>query len=102
MRDYFTLVNNKQYQEAWTKLSADFQNQSDYNGQKGYDGYVAFWSTVNKVDIVQVQVTSLSDTEALVYTEINFHYKGGTTATGHTTYKLIRDPYSNSWLIDPS
>jgi hypothetical protein len=97
VKDYFSLINSRQYKQAWEKLSPKFQESLSTNG--GYDGYVSFWDTVDKVDIVLIEVRSQAPDYVYIYTEINYHYKAGHTTTGHTTYKLLKGAFNSSWLF---
>jgi len=101
-KSYISLLNNRQYEEAWDKLSPKFQAAMLRNGGGGYDEYVAYWDSVEHLDIALIEIRSLSNSEVLLYTEIKYQYKAGYTATGHTTYKLVRDSSNNSWLFAPN
>ena len=96
LRDYFSLMNNHQYEEGWARLSGQFQN-----GMSEAE-YVQFWSSVNKVEVQSMRVTSISDSEVYVYVEITYFYAVGAVTIGHTTYRLVPDAYGTSWLIAPN
>lgn len=101
VRNYFSLLNNRQYQEAWAKLSNKYKENLDKSGG-GYNEYVSFWNTVDKVELSLIEIKSQSNSEVYVYTEILYYYKEGYTTTGHTTYKLVKDSSKTSWLFDPN
>lgn len=42
---YYDLINQKNYQQAWTKLSSTLQEDS------AYDSYVDWWSSMHRVDV---------------------------------------------------
>jgi hypothetical protein len=100
VRAYFLLLNNRRYQEAYSKLSVAFKQQLENEG--GYAGYVTFWNTVSSTEITRIEISSEGSSGVYVYTEITYQYKSGATTTGHTTYKLILDSSGNSWLFDPN
>jgi len=100
IQDYFMLLNNRQYQDAWSRLSSKFKQNLANIG--GYDGYVSYWDTVLNTEIKLAEILSRSDSEVYVKTEVIYHYKAGYDITGHTTYKLVKDLSSSSWLIDPN
>jgi hypothetical protein len=102
VRDYLDLLINRRYQEAWSELSPRFKDNYATNGSGGYEKYVTFWDTVDKVEITLIEIRSQSDYEVYVYTEISYYYKGGYKTTGHTTYKLVKDSSKSSWLFDPN
>ena len=101
--DYFSLINERRYDNAWAKLSTRFkENFTNRTDGGGYNDYVAYWNTVEKVEIAFIEIQSQSDTEALIYAEILFNYKAGNTETGHIKYKLVKDVTGKSWLFDPN
>lgn len=99
IQDYFALLNQGRYEEAWSKLSNQFQLN---RGPSGYEEYVAFWESIDTIKIVRIEVTSQNEAEAMVFVEANYHYKAGYTATGHTTYRLVKDSLNESWLFAPN
>ena len=99
IQNYFALLNQRKYEDAWSKLSDQFKANS---GSGGYEDYVAFWKTVDEIEIIKMEITSQSNTQVLVYVEINYRYTTGYTTTGHTTYKLVKDSSNASWLFDPN
>lgn len=99
IQDYFVLLNQQRYEEAWSKLSNEFQAN---RGPGGFDEYVAFWETVEEIEVIRMEITSQNEAEALLYVEVNYHYKEGYTTTGHTNYKLVKDALSESWLFAPN
>ena len=96
MRDYFSLINERKYQEAWSKLSDKFKKNATYNE------YTAYWNTVEKVEITSIEIRAQNNSEAIIYAEIIYHHKEGEPTTGHTLYKLVKDSAKYSWLIDPN
>ncbi len=101
--NYFSLINERRYEEAWSKLSTKFkENFSKRTDGGGYDEYVDYWNTVAKVEIAFIEIQSQSNSNALVYAEILFNYKAGNTETGHITYKLVKDSTGKAWLFDPN
>lgn len=99
IQEYFVLLNQGRYEEAWSQLSNEFQANS---GPGGYEEYVAFWETVDEIEIIKMEITSQTEAEAFVYVEVIYHYQEGYTTTGHTNYKLIKDALNESWLFAPN
>jgi len=102
VQEYFVLLNQRKYQEAWSKLSDKFIDNFAERGAGGYDEYVAFWDTVERVEIASIEIVSQTDSEALIYVEIIYSYKAGYSTTGHTTYKVVKNSSGVSWLFDPN
>ena len=103
INEYFSLINERRYDDAWARLSNRFvENFANRTGGGGYNDYVEYWNTVNKVEIAFIEIQSQSDTQAIVYAEILFNYKAGNTEIGHIKYKLVKDTTGKSWLFDPN
>jgi hypothetical protein len=103
INEYFSLINERRYDDAWARLSNKFkENFTNRTDGGGYNEYVEYWNTVNKVEIAFIELQSQNDTEAIVYAEILFNYKTGNTETGHVKYKLVKDTTGKSWLFDPN
>jgi|CXWL01.1.fsa_nt_gi hypothetical protein len=103
INEYFSLINERRYEDAWARLSNKFkENFANRTDGGGYNDYVDYWNTVNKVEIAFIEIQSQSDTQAIVYAEILFNYKAGNTETGHIKYKLVKDTTGKSWLFDPN
>lgn len=94
IRSYFNTLKNRNYESAWSMLSAKFQSNHTYSE------YSSWWETIDKVEILSMNVKSQNDSEAYVYVEAHYYYKSGDVTTGHTTYKLIKN--GSSWLFDPN
>ena len=45
---YYDLINQRQYQQAWTKLGPDMQTNSPY------DSYVEWWDSIRRVDVQSI------------------------------------------------
>jgi hypothetical protein len=102
VRDYFSLINERRYEEAWSELSTAFKEDLADRGGGGYEDYVLFWNSVSNVEIDLIEIRSQSSTQALVYTEILFHFKDGHTERAQSTYHLVKATAGTSWLFEPS
>lgn len=94
IRDYFRLLFARKYEITYAMLSSDFQSNHTFAS------YTSFWDSVERVNILLIDVRSETSSYAYVYVEANYYYKNGATTTAHTTYKLIRN--GDSWLFDPN
>lgn len=96
IRDYFSTINNHQYELAWSMLSKKFQANHTYSE------YTSWWNTVEKVKVVLIDIKSQNNSEVYIYVEAYYYYKSGDKTTGHTTYKLVKNETGDSWLFDPN
>jgi len=94
IKSYFEKLNNRDYGAAWAMLSKQFQKSYTVSD------YISYWETVEKTEIILIDVKSYSSTQAIVYTEVLYTYKNGAVTTAHTTYKLIKS--DSGWLFDPN
>lgn len=53
--DYYGLINKRQYDQAWSYLSPNFQNKI-----KGYNAYCNWWDTIDSVTILDLKVVGQS------------------------------------------
>jgi hypothetical protein len=52
LRSYYSAVESRDYQTAWSMLTPEFQA----NTAGGYKAYTAFWDTVDGVEVRRVEV----------------------------------------------
>jgi serine/threonine protein kinase, bacterial len=100
IHQYYSLINKRDYEEGWSELSDDFKKGLDSKGEGGYDTYVKYWDSIDKLVIEKTEIISQNEYEAKVYTEILYYYKKGFKTTGHTTFNLIRNYDGSSWLFN--
>lgn len=102
IRDYFEAINNRQYEQTWAMLSDYFKENHAAKGLGGFQEYVDFWDKVDSVEIILIRIDSQTASAVYIYVEAYYHYKNGTTTTGHTTYKLVKNAAGDLWLFDPN
>jgi serine/threonine protein kinase, bacterial len=96
IRGYFSAINDRNYELAWTMLSTNFQ------ATQTYAEYTSWWNTVDQVEIISLNIRSQDVYGVFIYVEANYIYKSGVVATGHTEYKLVQNETNHSWLFDPN
>jgi hypothetical protein len=102
VRDYYALVSQGRYDESWPLLSDAFKQTfnccaPNYN----YDGYRAWWDSVDFVDFGQVRTVSQSGGRAVVYAELRYHMHAGGVSEDREPYIiLVYDPARGQWLFD--
>ena len=100
IRTYFQEINNRHYENTWSLLSDAFRASRNSPQNGGYQGYVDFWNTVDRVEILEVRILEQSDQSAKVFVVANYHYKNGVTTTGEQNFSLIYDFTRSTWLFD--
>ncbi|MGD0877484.1 MAG: LysM peptidoglycan-binding domain-containing protein [Anaerolineales bacterium] len=96
---YFDAINSRNYILTWSLLSDRFKNALNGPSQGGYQGYVDFWNTVNRVTVLDVTHTCQSDVCAVNVT-LRLDYNNGQSDTSIYPYALTYDHARYTWLFD--
>ena len=97
VRDYYQLVNERRYEQAWSALSSYFQ--TDFSNDS-YEDYVTWWDTVEYAEVGSVTVLSRSDMEAVILADLWYHMKDGRTVKDlRPNIKLGYDVTADRWLF---
>jgi hypothetical protein len=99
---YFQEINSRNYENTWSLLSDAFKASRNSPQNGGYQGYVDFWNTVDRVEILEIKILEQSSQSAEVVVIANYHYKNGVTTTGKQDFYFIYDFTRNTWLFDVS
>jgi serine/threonine-protein kinase len=102
IRTYFQEINNRNYENTWSLLSDAFKASRNSPQNGGYQGYVDFWNTVDRVEILEIEILEQSSKSAEVFVVANYHYKNGVTTTGRQDFYFIYESTRNTWLFDVS
>jgi hypothetical protein len=102
IRTYFEAINSRNYETTWSLLSDAFKATTNGPQMGGYQGYVDFWNTVDRVEILEIRVLDQSSQSAEVFVVANYHYTNGVTTTGEQSFYLIYDFTRDTWLFDVS
>lgn len=100
IRAYFQAINSRNYEYTWSLLSDAFKTNSNSPQHGGYQGYVDFWNTVDRVEIVEIRILEQGSQSAEAFVVANYHYQNGATTTGEQTFYFIYDFTRNTWLFD--
>ncbi|MEW6286411.1 MAG: hypothetical protein AB1509_09285 [Chloroflexota bacterium] len=96
IRDYYSLINSRNYAQAWTWLSERFRKDIDYEDQ-----YVGFWNTIESVSIDQTALLEISPIRAKILVEMTYYKKNGQVVKDRNfQVEFIWDPIRLLWLID--
>jgi len=96
VQDQYSIINNHQYQAAWSRLSTRFQNNQNYSS------YVNWWNTVEQVDVQSVQRVNSNDESATVYIKLKYYLKNGKVSSESRRILLLWNAETSSWIIDES
>lgn len=102
VKDYYTKINDRDFQGAWNQLPISIQNDRSVHPH-GYNSFLDWWS--NKVGSVQLQAANLvseTDRDAIVDADVQYFMRSG---KGKSTpqamrYFFIKDTSTNTWVID--
>lgn len=97
IRNYYDLINNREYDKAWDMLSLGFQRR---NVPAGFEGYKQFWDDVLRVEVQNVHITGREGIDVLVSVALKYTAKFGTESTDTPTFRLTPDATGRSWLFD--
>ena len=78
-------------------LSSNFKNT---HNASGYGPYVDWWDTVERVDILSIEIQEQHGDTAVVGTSLRVTYKSGRVVDDHNTFQLIRMDWEYDWLIE--
>jgi hypothetical protein len=102
IRTYFQAINSRNYENTWSLLSDAFKASANSPENGGYQGYVDFWNSVDRVEVLEIRVLEQSNQSAKAFVVANYHYKNGVTTTGEQNFYFVYDSSRNTWLFDVS
>ena len=100
IRTYFDAIHSRNYEYTWSLLSDAFIATHNGPDKGGYQGYVDYWNSVERVEVLETRVLAQNSQFAEVFVVANYHYTNGTTATGESTFYLTYNAQRNTWLFD--
>ncbi|MBW4630875.1 MAG: hypothetical protein KME30_02895 [Iphinoe sp. HA4291-MV1] len=98
VQDYYSSLNNRQYPAGWNHLSTQFQSNKVVH-EKGYQSFVEWWTTVERVEMQQVTPVFQNTQEAVVDADLTYVLKKGNVSSESLRYFLARDATTGSWRI---
>ena len=95
VRDYYSLINERQFQSAWRDLTPQFQRDR----ASGYNTFTNWWSTVDKVSINGARLVESKENSAIV--DIDLTYQKGKQIFPETLrMSLVWNEASGQWQIN--
>jgi serine/threonine-protein kinase len=95
VRDYYNLINDRQFQNAWQNLTPTFQQ--DRAG--GYVPFTDWWRTVDKVSVDKASLVEAKENTAIVDVDITYK-KGKTKFPERLRMNLIWNETLGQWQIN--
>lgn len=99
VRDYYALINARQYDQAWGRLTDKFKCCAASAPLTRTD-YDAWWDKVAQVIVGQVTVAEEGSSSATVHANLRYQLKAGNTLSDVSYIHLVRDPATLGWMID--
>ncbi len=99
VRDYYSDINNRNYQDAWNKLPAGLRASKKLHPE-GYVSYVNWFETVNQIEIQNVWLANSNPDSATVNIRFKYHMKAGNVASEYLRFSLLWDATNNRWQFD--
>lgn len=102
--DYFTAINNRQYDVSWSFLSENYRYNwtcctPDGRLDRGF--YNAWWDRVLSVNIGPVYIISRGVDTVVVYADVSYQLISGETVPEFMPYfELVYDRAAATWLIN--
>ncbi len=95
VRDYYNLINDRQFQNAWQNLTPTFQNDK----AAGYVSFTGFWRTVDKVSVNNSRIVAIKENNAIVDIDITYQ-KGRETFPERLRMNLVWNEALGQWQIN--
>ncbi|MCL2933645.1 MAG: hypothetical protein MGG11_15760 [Trichodesmium sp. MAG_R03] len=99
VKNYYLNLNQGKYQQAWSQLSASFQNHQKLHPD-GYNSYYDWWSGISNILIQDVQKIKISTNTATVNVQVKYQKKSGENLTQSLRLFLVWNSANKNWLID--
>lgn len=100
---YYNYINNRDYASAWSYLSVNYMDKMSNKVGHTFsysNDYVSYWDTVAKIDILEVNLESINSQSAVLFFKLRWNMFDGSSLIYNHRFYLVRNSYTNSWLID--
>lgn len=100
VRDYYAGINARNYTYTWALLSTNFKEQNHSADDKGFDAYVEWWNTIERVTVKSPNIEQWDDDLAKVCATLHYDRTDGTARNSDLCFYLIAVDTTYSWQID--
>lgn len=94
--NHYKSINNRELDKSWNDLSPSFKGS---NLTKGFQEYIEWWNSVEKVYIGDVRVMKSSDTSSVVKADLSYKLRSGRIMDDKKKYIYLVWT-DGKWLID--
>ncbi len=97
--NYYQTINNRNYVNSWSQLSANFKREKSNNN---YSEYINWWNTVERVELERVKAVSQTSSTATVEVRIKYYLKSGRVVPNAHRFQLVWNAIQKKWIFDDS
>jgi hypothetical protein len=97
LESFFDYLNNKDYIHAWDLVTDDYKYKL---GQTTLDLFTANWKGVEKIDILEIQISSIAPQTTYIIARVKYKYSSTASQEFPFKYRIIYLPLENNWYID--
>jgi len=96
VKQYYSDINGRNYNLTWQQFAPERRANP-----KSYNSYISWWNSVENTEIEQIKILEQNDSKAVVYVELNYFMKTGTTYKQRKSkLYLAWNNKNNDWLIE--
>ena len=104
IRDYYAGIEERRYYETWNQLTDHYKDRFNRpTPQEPYDfkGYLAWWDSVVRVDIGDLELIDQKGDKATVFAQISYLAKNGSSRWDDERpyIQMQFDPDTGTWLF---
>jgi hypothetical protein len=100
---YYNAINSRDYSSAWAHLSQNFVDHKSQQLGRTYtyqEDYAGYWETVDHMEILEASTESQDSQSAVLLLKLRWNMLSGVSPEYNHRFYLVRDPQSDTWLID--
>jgi hypothetical protein len=94
--NHYRSINSRELDESWNDLSPSFKGS---NLEKGFNEYIEWWNSVEKVYIYNTRVVKSSETSSVVKANLRYKLRSGRIMDDKKKY-IYLVWIDGKWLID--
>jgi hypothetical protein len=95
VRGYFRLLDKRNHQSAWERLSGDYRVNKH---STGYTPYVQYWQSFKTVEVLKLEILEETDTTASIEVFLTLTKYDNTVVNQPVVYRLTRPTGAEPWI----
>lgn len=99
IRDYYSFINNRQYQAGWNAFSESHRNNRSSHPE-GYKSYTDWWTQVDQVTVLNTNTIESSEQTSIADTQLQYIIRNGKQFNQSLRFFFIWDEGTQRWLVD--